>query len=60
MHVLSFLLKLSSEGRCRSLDDSLDQWHGPRNLIECFPYLTVEERGIANVECIAGTQELVW
>ena len=40
-----FRLKLSSEGCCRSLGDSLDQRYGPRYLIECFPYLTVEQRG---------------
>ena len=37
-----FLLKLSSEGRCRSLEDSLDQRYGPRYIIESFPYITVE------------------
>ena len=29
---LMFHLKLSSEGRCRSLEDSLDQRYGPRFL----------------------------
>ena len=44
-----FLMKLSSEGRCRSVEDSLDQGYGPRYLMvqECFPYLTVELRGIS-------------
>ena len=42
---LMFCLKSSSEGCCRSLGDSLDQRYGPRYLIECFPYLTVEWRG---------------
>ena len=42
-----FHLKLSSEGRGRSLEESLDQMYEPRYLMECFPYLTVELRGIS-------------
>ena len=44
---LMFRLKLSSEGCCRSLGDSLGQRYGPRYLTECFPYLTVKYRGIS-------------
>ena len=37
-----FRLKVSSEGCCRSLGDSLGQRYGPGYLIGRFPYLIVE------------------
>lgn len=40
-------LKLSIKGRCRSVEDSMDQRYAPRYLTECFPYLTVKWRGIS-------------